>query len=244
MFKESSNPVFRKVEQGVTDTNAASFMGITIKTSLLFLAALLSAVGANMLLKAGNTDAIITFIIASFFISLVSVLIASFVPSVAPIFSILYAVAEGFTLGTLTILLDIIYPGIGITAVLATLVIFGVTLALYRFKIVRASNRLKKVVYTTLIGILVFSLLSFLLSFIPGYNIFISNPVVILIVSVLLLVFGATMLIIDFDRAESIVNSGTDKKYEWIVSLGLMVTIVWIYVQVLRILIIIFARRD
>jgi len=58
-----------------------------------------------------------------------------------------------------------------------------------------------------------------------------------------LIIFGALMLALDFDRAEMIVENGADKSYEWIVAVGLMVTIVWIYIELLRFLAIFASSR-
>jgi uncharacterized YccA/Bax inhibitor family protein len=63
-------------------------------------------------------------------------------------------------------------------------------------------------------------------------------------ISVFLIIYGALMLTLDFDRAEAIVSSGADKKYEWMVALGLMVTIVWLYIEILRLIMIVASKRD
>ena len=65
-----------------------------------------------------------------------------------------------------------------------------------------------------------------------------------LVVSGALVLFGALMLTLDFDRAEMIVEGGADRAYEWTVAVGLMVTIIWIYVELLRFLAILNSRRN
>ena len=64
----------------------------------------------------------------------------------------------------------------------------------------------------------------------------------VLFITLLLILYGSFMLVINFDNAKMIVSTGADKKYEWAVSLGLLVSIIYIYVQVIRLIIIIYAR--
>lgn len=234
---KSSNPVFRTVDETYASSNTASYLGITIKTSLLLLAAVFAAIGANFLLK-NNQDSLFVLLGASGIVAFASVLLGIFIPRLAAPFAILYSVAQGFTLGFLTIVLNSVLPGIGYIAISATLVIFGVMLLLYSSRTIRATNKLKKFMFGTIFGILAFSLVMLLFSFIlpTVTSTFLSNPFVIVLSSVFFIGYGAFMLILDFDRAEQLVQSGADKKYEWTVALGLMVTIVWIYIEVLRLL--------
>lgn len=242
-MRESSNPVFRSVEKGNTEsyTNAASFAGISIKTGTLLLVALLSAVGASFLLRE-NPSAAFAILGVSGIVGFISVMIGILIPRVAAPFSILYSAAEGFLLGAVTALLETVVPGIGLTAVLGTLVIFGVMLALYASRTIRATNRLRKTMYGMIIGILIFSILAIFIK--PLNTLFISNPVVGILFSLFFIGYGAIMLVLDFDRAEYIVQSGADKKYEWSVSLGLMVTIFWIYLEIVRLVALLAANKN
>lgn len=242
-MRDSSNPVFRSVEKGNTQsyTNAATFAGISIKTGVLLLVAVLSAFGANLLIKTDQIAPLVTILGVSGIVGFIAVLIGIMVPRLSGPFAILYAAAEGFMLGTITILLNQVLPGIGLTAVTATAVIFGVMLLLYSSRTLRATNRFKKTMYSMILGILIFSLLSV---FIAPLRAIYDNPFLGVVLSIFFIGYGAFMLILDFDRAEYIVSSGADKKYEWSVSLGLMVTIVWIYIEVLRLLVILFANKE
>jgi len=100
---------------------------------------------------------------------------------------------------------------------------------------------MRKVMYSILLGILLFFVSSMILRLF-GVTIDISSSLA-LGISGLLIVFGALMLTLDFDRAESIVSGEYDKSYEWIVAVGLMVTLVWIYIELLRFLAIISSNR-
>src|SRR5690554_4026928 len=236
------NPVLNRLDnQEVYDKSYSStYLGVSVKTILL-LVTILSGIGAWWLLH-NNQNALIAILAVSGITAFISVMIASFFPRVAMPFSILYSAAQGFTLGLITIIADSFYPGIGLTAVTITIVIFGVMLALYSSRTIRATSRFRKVMFTGLISILILSILSI---FIPGINnLFVKNFGLAVGLSLLLILFGAFMLILNFDQAEMIVTHGAPKNYEWSVALGLMVTIIWIYVEVLRLLIIILSNRD
>ena len=71
-----------------------------------------------------------------------------------------------------------------------------------------------------------------------------NNTGLVILISVIVLIYGALMLAMDFERVKSIVANGFDKRYEWMAALGLMVTLIWIYIEALRLLAIIASRRD
>lgn len=245
MNPKSSNPVFRTIDESQVSSNTASFSGITAKTGILLLTAILATVGANLLISNEMYDSLYIILGTSGIVAFIAVMLGIFIPRLTAPFSILYSAAQGFTLGTLTLILNQVMPGIGIMAVTATLTIFGIMLALYSSKTLRATNKFRKFMYGTILGIFAFTLISLIITLInPNILNFMNNPTVAILVSVFLIAYGAFMLILDFDRAQQIVESGADKRYEWTAALGLMVTIVWIYIEVLRLLTILLANRE
>src|SRR5690554_1588461 len=237
------NPVLNRLDNSevIDRSYTSTYLGVSVKTGLLLLVTILSGVGAWEVYSNNNNAALIILAVSGI-TAIISVMIASFFPRVAMPFSILYSAAQGFSLGLITIIADMAYPGIGITAVLITVVIFGVMLALYSSRTIRATSRFRKIMYTGLISILIFSILSMFIS--PIQALFTNNFGLAVGLSLLLILFGAFMLILNFDQAEMIVSHGAPKNYEWSVALGLMVTIIWIYVEVLRLLLILFSNRD
>lgn len=236
----SSNPVFRSIErsEAYASTEAASYRGIVIKTGGLLLTAVLS----GYLALAHLQDILYPLFFASIFIALISVLVASFAPRVAAPFAILYALAEGVVLGLITVLFDSFAPGAALAAVVATGAIFTVMLFLYSSRTIRVTPRFRKIMYGVLLGVLLFIVIGFIMN-LAGVAIEFSNPM-LLGISAIFIVFGALMLTLDFDRAEMIVESGADRHYEWVVAVGLMVTIVWIYLELLRFLVILMGNRN
>ena len=233
------NPVFSgiRVEEGIE--TSASVKGVAGKTLLLLGIAVLSAIlsityGAELIF--GNIGVYIAIVLGA----LICGIVGQVSPNAAKVCSIIYAVCEGAMLGLLSFLFDAVIGGIVMSAVLITATIFGVMLLLYSTNIIKVTNKFVRVMSGIGITILVVSLFYFISSLVSPGNIMVaalySNPTLLLLVSVFILIYGAFMLALDFEEVNIIVANGFDKKYEWTAALGLMVTLVWIYVEVLRLL--------
>jgi uncharacterized YccA/Bax inhibitor family protein len=212
-----------------------------MKTAIMLLAAVITGVLAVTVLA----DISMGLLFISMIVAFISVLVASRSPRLAPTFAMIYAIAEGVLLGVITYLFETLLdiPGIAMTAMIGTASIFTVMLFLYSSRTIRVTPRFRKIMYGILLGILLFSVASMLLSLFGGPSLFIASNSLGLLVSGVFIVFGAFMLTLDFDRAEQIVKGGYGKEYEWMVAVGLMVTIVWIYLELLRFLAIISSNR-
>lgn len=240
----TSNPVFRSLQrsEAYVGTETASYRGIVTKTAGLLLAAVLSGYLALVYIPISS---LYPLLITSMIVAFVSVMVASFSPRMAMPFGILYALSEGVLLGVITMLINTIYPGVALAAVLGTVSIFTVMLFLYSSRTIRVTPRFRKVMYGIMMAILLFMVIYGILYLFGGAsNPIFSNVPIALLVTGIMIVVGALMLAIDFDNAEAIVSGGADKTYEWIVAVGLMVTIVWIYIELLRFLAILASRRN
>ncbi len=250
------NPVFKAIEKHAIDTEESkvSYWNIVLKTGILALIMIgIGVLIAVFGITSSNEGEQLAFdfhpwvLIALTFggvVSFISVLIASIVPRLAMPFSILYSVAQGAFLGSLTAIIEIEVPGVAIGAIGGTVILFLVMLFLYASKKFRVTNRFIKFMSLSLIAILITSVLSFLIGWINP-NIYNLTPRwLIILITVLMLIYAAFTLMLDFDFADTVVKMNLGKNYEWLASLGFMVTLVWIYVQILRLIIILFAKRD
>ena len=245
----TSNPVFRSLEntqhyEAVGE--AASYQGIFFKTLTL----LLSAVGSGFLFIYALANGMISessalaYLIGSIFVGFIAVLIGSRSVNLAMPMGIIYALAEGILLGTITAMVELYAPGIAMTALIGTAAIFTVMLFLYSSRIIRVTTRFRRIVYGSLIAALLMLIIFGILSWTaPSFIASIYSPGLALLVTGVLIVLGAFMLTLDFERAEAIVSGEYDKRFEWMVAIGLMVTIVWIYIELLRFLIILTSRN-
>jgi uncharacterized YccA/Bax inhibitor family protein len=153
----------------------------------------------------------------------------------------LYGLLEGVFIGGLSAVVNAAfaksYPGIVMQAVLLT---FGVVIAmffLYRFKIIKATEKFKSVVITATMGICIFYMLSMLLRMFHIDIAFLHEGSLLGIgFSLVVVVIASLNLILDFDMIEKGTEMGAPKYMEWYCAFGLMVTIVWLYVEILRLL--------
>lgn len=240
------NPVFSgiKVDEGIE--TAATFKGVAGKTIFLLLVAVISAVASVTVAAPIIAENPLLLFIAMIG-ALVCGILGQVSPNAAKVSSVIYAVCEGILLGLVSFSMDAVYGGVVLSAILVTATIFGVMLFLYTSNIIRVTGRFVKAMSAIAITMLIVSLIYLISAIASPGNILIlaltSNPSVLILISVLILLYGAFMLVLDFEQVNAIVANGFDKKYEWVAALGLMVTLIWIYIEVLRLLAI-FANRD
>ena len=177
------------------------------------------------------------WIIGGFIVGLVSVLVASFKPHLARIAAPVYALAEGVVLGAISRAYSEMYQGIVVQAVGATLGVFVVMLLMYRSGVVRVNDKYRRVVMGAMMGLMGFYLVSMILGFFGSMPSFIhdASPMGILF-SIFVAGLAASNLAIDFDMIERGVANKLPAHMEWYCALGVTVTLVWLYLEILRLL--------
>jgi uncharacterized YccA/Bax inhibitor family protein len=168
---------------------------------------------------------------------LVLALIISFKPTTAPYLAIPYAALEGLAMGAFSAVLERRYPGIAIQAVALTFAVFAAMLLAYKTGLIRATARFRAVVVGATGAIVLVYLATFVLSFfhvnVPIFN---SGSPLSIGLSLVIIGVAALNLILDFDIIESGAARGSPKYMEWYASFGLLVTLVWLYMEILRLL--------
>jgi len=242
---KSSNPVFTHVSKS-NETNytyvtgkTATFSGIAIKSG--FLLAIIFGISALIWTNLNTlTPYLGAMMIGGMIVGFISVLVASFSRTSSPFFTILYAICEGLVLGSLSALLNQVLPGIVFDAVVITFIIFGFLLVAYSTGIFKVGFTFRKIFMTALFGIMIFYLFHFIFGVLLGVSFLqINNPGLLLVISLIMVVMASFSLLIDFDNCKLSVKSGVPSHYEWYLSLGLLVSLVWLYMEILRLLIII-----
>ncbi|WP_292833366.1 Bax inhibitor-1/YccA family protein [Microbacterium sp.] len=156
-----------------------------------------------------------------------------------------YAALEGLFIGGISAYFEFIWPGIVLQATIATLSVVGVTLALFASGKVRASKKATKVFMIAMIGYLVFSLVNVVMMMFGafgsgsafGLN---SQPSFIfgipwgVIIGIFVVIMAAYSLVLDFDSIQQGVRNGAPRQFAWMGAFGIMVTVVWLYVELLR----------
>ena len=174
-------------------------------------------------------------VIVGFIVALITIFKNTWSPVTAPI----YAVVEGLALGTISMGFEKMFPGIAFQAIYLTCGIFLTLLFLYKFRIINATENFKLGLVAATGGIFLVYLTSFIMSFF-GASIPIMNPLNGSIISIgfslFVVVIAALNLVLDFDFIEEGAENGAPKYMEWYSAFGLMVTLVWLYLEILKLL--------
>ena len=166
-------------------------------------------------------------------------LVNSFKKKVSPILVMTYALMEGLLLGGLSAVVDMRYPGVAVQAVLATFVVAGTTLALFANGKLRATPKLNKIFMIGAIGYLVYGLISILGAGIFGssLNSFSIGGIPLgLVVGLFAVALATYSLLLDFTTTSEAVEAGLPERESWRLAFGLTASLVWLYVEILRVL--------
>lgn len=165
-------------------------------------------------------------------------------PRLAVFTGIVYALGEGAFVGSISRVYETFYDGIILQAVLATLAVFVAMLVLYAARVVRVTEKFRSVVLIATGGIALFYLFSWILSlFGAGIPVLSGAGTPALVFSVVVLIVAALNLLFDFSVIEEGIAAGAPRAFSWFAAFGLMVTIIWLYVEILRLLAILARRR-
>lgn len=166
-------------------------------------------------------------------------LVNSFKKKVSPILVMTYALMEGLLLGGLSAVVDMRYPGVAVQAVLATFVVAGTTLALFANGKLRATPKLNKIFMIGAIGYMAYGLISILGAGIFGssLNSFSIGGIPLgLVVGLFAVALATYSLLLDFTTTSEAVEAGLPERESWRLAFGLTASLVWLYVEILRVL--------
>jgi len=213
--------------------------GTFAKTFVLFLIVLAGAAFGWQQVEVSPTDQIQIpgWIWISVLVGFGLAMVCIFKPTTAPFVSPLYALVEGVFLGAISKAFESQWDGIVFQAVLATVGVFFATLALYVFGVVKVTKKFQMVVIGATLGILVMYLLTFLLSVFGVEMTFWNDPTPLgIIISVVICVVASLNLFLDYEFIRQATLKGAPKYMEWYGAFGIMVTLVWLYLEILRLL--------
>ena len=180
----------------------------------------------------------------AFLVTFVVAIVGAFAFRAAPITSVLYALGEGSLLGVASRYYDLRFDGIVSQALLATLCVFLAVYLLYAFRIVKVTSRLATGVIAATGGLLMLYAVVWLLSLFGVDFRFLYTPTQLGIgISVVIVILGALNLTLDFAFIEKAAAEGAPRFMQWYGAFGLMVSMIWIYVSVLRLLALLRARQ-
>jgi uncharacterized YccA/Bax inhibitor family protein len=235
-----SNPalresVFRNAIAGVT-AERMTIAGAAVKATVLILLTVFSA-GWVWSATVRNPAVVGPAVLVGTLGGLVVALIAIFKPQTAPVTAPLYAVLEGLALGAISAIYQAAYHGIALQAVGLTCMVALAMLVAYQAGLIRATDTFRRVVVSATLGIALFYALALVLRFFGVQMPLLTSagPLGIAL-SVVFAGVAALNLVLDFDLIERGAEHGAPKYMEWYGAFALLLTLVWLYLEILRLL--------
>jgi uncharacterized YccA/Bax inhibitor family protein len=229
-----SEKVFQRAGERV-DAGTMTINGAIQKTLLLLLIA--AVTGLFTWNRYFSGDDITAFVYGGAILGLVVVIVAAFAPRFAPILGPVYAALEGLVVGGISAIYQDAYAGLPAQAVGLTLGVLLIMLTLYATRTIRVTNKLRIGVIAATGAVVLVYLVSIVMSLFGAQVPYIhdSGPVGI-IFSLVVVGIAAFNLLLDFDFIERGSQAGAPKFMEWYAALGLLVTLIWLYLEILRLL--------
>lgn len=238
MAYTSSNPVFQpKFWNTISGHDRMTFEGTLQKIGILFALMTISALATVALgfIVPGLLYPMMMFGMVGTFGMGIYLMFSR--PSNPQVPVMIYAFMEGFFIGPLTLFFELMYPGIAIQAGLATLGVIGAMLTIYSLRIIRPTPTFNKIVFSLAMSIMFVYLVNIMFMFTP-YELpfFHSSGPIGIGISVFIIVVASLMLISNFGMIEAGVRMGAPKQQEWWGAYGILITVIWLYFEMLRLL--------
>jgi uncharacterized YccA/Bax inhibitor family protein len=247
MFR-TGNPALRSKAFNNISSSAElgkmTIQGTVNKTIIMFFILLLSASWCWSKFIQFGPQAVGKWIILGAIAGFVLGLITIFKKEWAPYTAILYALAQGFFIGGISSIFEYQYPGIVIQAVALTFGTLFCLLFLYKARLIKVTENFKLGIASAMGGIMIFYLVGFVLRlFGIQFTAVYGSSLVSIAFSLFIVAIAALNLVLDFDFIEKGSQLGAPKYMEWYGAFGLMLTLIWLYMEILRLLVKLRQRR-
>ncbi|QES90004.1 Bax inhibitor-1/YccA family protein [Rhizosphaericola mali] len=250
LFKSGNPALSDKIFQKSIETQDSGTMtvkGTMSKFGLLLFLVIAGAIYSWNLYGAYRLDTMNTLMWVGAIGGFICAIVMSFKPQTAKYISPIYSLLEGLFLGGISVLVNaalakkapnVIFQAIGLTFAVAIVMFF-----LYSFKIIKPTEKLKSTIISATLGVALFYGIAMILNLFHVNLPFMYNSSALGIgLSLLVIVIAAMNLILDFDMIDQGSAMGAPKFMEWYCAFGLMVTIVWLYVEILKLMIRLFGN--
>jgi uncharacterized YccA/Bax inhibitor family protein len=240
-FLRTSNPalndqVFRG--EGAAFGEAMTVQGTVNKTGILLLCTVATAAWAwNIFLHSHSAQAVGPLALVGVIGGLVFAFATIFKKTWAPVTAPIYALFEGLVLGSVSAILEVRFPGIAIQAVSLTFGTMVALLLVYRSGLIRVTDNFRTGIFAATGGIAIFYLIEMVLGFFGvHFTAVIGNGAIGIGFSVFVVIIAALNLVLNFDFIENGARAGAPKYMEWYGAFGMMVTLIWLYFEILQLL--------
>jgi uncharacterized YccA/Bax inhibitor family protein len=247
LFKTSNPALSDKTFNGLSDSryggaidaaNSMTLSGTVNKTGILLVCAIATAGWTwHQFLQTRDIADVAPLIMAGVIGGFICALVTIFKKEWSPVTAPIYALLEGLALGGISAVVDLRYPGVGIQAVGLTFGTLFALLLIYSSGLIKVTQKFRLGIVAATCGIALFYLLEIILSFFGIQFAAINGSGIIGIgFSLVVVAIAALNLVLDFDFIERGVQCGAPKYMEWYGAFGIMVTLVWLYLEILRLL--------
>ncbi|UKA55650.1 Bax inhibitor-1/YccA family protein [Arthrobacter sp. FW305-BF8] len=234
MSDDQLQQMYNRPAAGPAETGRMTFDDVIVKTAICLGAVV---VGAAVTLSVALGLASMLMIVGALG-GFVLALVNTFKKQPSPALILAYAALEGLFLGGLTRVLDTMYPGVGLQAVVGTLSVFAVTLLLFKSGKVRATPKAMKFFMIAIVGYALFSVVNMvmMLTGLTTEPFGLRSGIIGVVIGILAIGLAAFSLVMDFTNIEEGVRNGAPERFSWTAAFGLTVTLVWLYVEIIRLL--------
>jgi uncharacterized YccA/Bax inhibitor family protein len=214
---------------------------VVTRTGIMFAVLLTTAAAAFFLIspvtEAGSINpALMGAWIGGALIGFVLAMVISFSKTIRPGLILAYAAVEGVFIGAASSFFELLYPGIVAQAVLGTLAAFATMLVLYRSRVIRATPKFRRVLIMATVAFLALNLVNIVVVLFGGPSFFYDSGLLGVGLSLLGVVLASLFLVLDFDFVEQGIRNQLPQQFAWMAAFGLVVTLVWLYLEMLRLI--------
>lgn len=243
----SNNPVYKRAlsqAEGAIDISyeASTYAGVARKVLFYIALVVIGAVGGIALMASNpDPDLVVNLLILSLATTGIFAFIGFLIPSAAKFFGSIYCLGEGLLVGVVSLVFDTAAPGVVLAALLSTVVVVAMVATLYLTGLVKVTNTFLRFLLIFAISILLSMFLLWIISIFVEIKF---NFAISALVSAIMIFLCILYLFYDLDMIRRIVEGGAPKKLEWYVAFGLVFTLIWLYMELLPVLVRLMARRD
>ncbi|MGW3999885.1 Bax inhibitor-1/YccA family protein [Amycolatopsis sp. NPDC004772] len=182
------------------------------------------------------SGALIGAMLGGLIVGLVISLVIIFRQKPSGALTLTYSAAEGLFLGALSGVFEAIYPGIALQAIIGTAGVFIGMLVVYKTGAVKVTPKLTKWIVGAVVGVAILMLFNLISSLAFGFNPLRDGGPLAIVFSLVCIGIAAFSFLLDFDQADRMIREGMPSKWAWYTAFGLMTTLVWLYLEILRLL--------
>ncbi len=234
-----ANPILSRTEQ-LTSNTPMTVQGVVKKTAFLLTLSATTAIGLFLYaLMAGLSSGMLyPLAIVALFVGMGLGIASAFKPHLAKSLAVPYALVEGVLLGALSAVMYRIYPSVPMMALSATFVTAAIMLGLYATGVIKVTEKFRSIVLSAVFAIAIVYIVQWVMKLVFGSSIpyLFDGGMLAIGFSLFVILIASFTLLLDFDNVEQGVYYGVDENFEWVHSIGILSTLVWMYIEFLRLL--------